>query len=192
MATATKYLLPCTCGQSVVIDVGQAGQQVTCTCGRTQEAPTMRGVRALPIAEEASAADAKVRESRPAWSSLQGALFGAGFLLAFIALCLAGYNGLVYSQIHVHEPPPSAIEAADNRFNALRPHEMFDVYIAARDKGIGPQLTPDYVHAKRAKEHYRNLMLYSLGGAVAGLALAASAFLVAPRKAPSPEKVTAS
>ena len=47
-----KYLLPCKCGQSVEIVVGQAGQMVACSCGENLLVPTMLQVKALPVVPE--------------------------------------------------------------------------------------------------------------------------------------------
>ena len=46
-----RYLLPCSCGQSIVIDTIQAGQEVRCSCGQSQLVPTLREIRQLPEAE---------------------------------------------------------------------------------------------------------------------------------------------
>ena len=47
-----KYLLPCPCGQAVEIELGQAGQTVTCTCGKSLAVPTMMQIKELPLAPE--------------------------------------------------------------------------------------------------------------------------------------------
>ena len=47
-----KYLLPCKCGQSVVIEPGLAGQTVVCACGENLLVPSMIQIKALPVAPD--------------------------------------------------------------------------------------------------------------------------------------------
>jgi len=42
-----QYLLPCSCGESIPLDVTQAGQTVTCRCGKTQQAPSLLKIKKL-------------------------------------------------------------------------------------------------------------------------------------------------
>lgn len=61
-----RYLLPCDCGQHVEVDVGQAGGQVVCACGRTLHVPTLRKLRHLPPVR------VEVAEAVPAWNARKG------------------------------------------------------------------------------------------------------------------------
>ncbi|MDR0611111.1 MAG: hypothetical protein LBG58_13460 [Planctomycetaceae bacterium] len=47
-----KYLLPCSCGRSLAIETSQAGQTLTCSCGQTQQVPSLLKIKNLPVAEE--------------------------------------------------------------------------------------------------------------------------------------------
>ena len=47
-----QYLLSCSCGESLVLEVAQAGQTVACRCGKTQQAPTLLNMKKLPTVEE--------------------------------------------------------------------------------------------------------------------------------------------
>ena len=183
MATATKYFLPCSCGRQLVIDMAQAGQHVTCECGQSLEVPTMRGIRALKPVAETQPEQASAPRSSSEWSSLQGAVFGIGLLTFFLAGCVAAYNGLVLSQIVVQEPTASDFERADAVFDALPPEKMYEVYMHARDEGLGSPQAPDYVIAKQVRNYYRRLMIGGLVVAGIGVLAAASAFLL-PKGAP--------
>ena len=44
-----KYLLPCSCGESIFLDVAQAGQSVSCSCGIAQQAPSLLKMKSLPV-----------------------------------------------------------------------------------------------------------------------------------------------
>ncbi|MGL6195868.1 MAG: hypothetical protein ACRC2T_13715 [Thermoguttaceae bacterium] len=52
---AQKYLLPCTCGESVPIETTQAGQTVTCSCGLQLQVPTLLKIKKLPEYKEQEA-----------------------------------------------------------------------------------------------------------------------------------------
>jgi hypothetical protein len=56
---SAKYLLPCHCGQHVVVEPRQAGETVVCSCGVLIQVPTMLGMKALePAMEETFRANA--------------------------------------------------------------------------------------------------------------------------------------
>jgi hypothetical protein len=82
----SEYLLPCTCGKSVPVDVGQAGGQVVCTCGASLDVPTLRQLRHLqraPVVEVHQVSG---------WGQRQGII--AASLIA--AVLLLGWSGWVW------------------------------------------------------------------------------------------------
>jgi hypothetical protein len=81
----TKYLLSCACGKSTPIELAQAGETITCDCGAQMAAPTMRGLKTLPVVPDAMPA----RQGR-AWGPGQGLSFLG------VAVSLAGLAVLVY------------------------------------------------------------------------------------------------
>jgi hypothetical protein len=50
---SAKYLLPCRCGQQVVVEPRQAGETVVCSCGQTLPIPGMLEMAALEAAPPA-------------------------------------------------------------------------------------------------------------------------------------------
>ena len=84
-----KYLLPCTCGESIVVEVSQAGQRIPCKCGKTLEVPTMRAIRELAPAMEENAKAAVKQRPAQTWSQTQGTVFGIGALLAVAGVAAA-------------------------------------------------------------------------------------------------------
>ncbi len=82
---STRYLLPCSCGKKIAIEVAQAGQTVRCACGAEIEAPTMREITSLEQVEP----EAQTRHSRPSagWSRRQAwMLFGAVLTIGAVAM----------------------------------------------------------------------------------------------------------
>ena len=62
----STYLLTCDCGKTVPVEIGQAGGQVTCSCGTQLDVPTLRKLRHLPAAATAE------EPSRPATVGARG------------------------------------------------------------------------------------------------------------------------
>lgn len=81
----TAYLLPCTCGNAVTVDVRQAGDQVVCSCGRKLDVPPLRQLRRLsPVEADQTAA-------KPAtWGMNQGVVTTC-LILAAVLLAWSGW-----------------------------------------------------------------------------------------------------
>lgn len=79
----SHYLLPCECGQKLVVSTTQAGERLQCTCGRQLEVPTLRALQALERRDDAGA-----KPELAPWGWRQGLAFlGASiFVLASLAL----------------------------------------------------------------------------------------------------------
>ena len=94
-----KYRFPCArCGETLLIDVSQAGRQIACQCGASLEVPSLRAIRALE-----AATDVSVKPRRRSWDRGRGVLFAAGLVSAVLGLLVAGVAaaGWLTSQ-----PPP--------------------------------------------------------------------------------------
>ena len=48
----TKYALTCECGNTLSVEIGQAGEQVICQCGAKLDVPPLRKLRHLPVVTE--------------------------------------------------------------------------------------------------------------------------------------------
>ena len=91
---SVRYLLPCSCGESVSVAPSQAGGTVVCpSCGNSLETPRLRDLVQLPVEETEAVSSA-------GWSPRQGVLT-AGLLLA---ATLAGLGAWAAS----NEPAPQA------------------------------------------------------------------------------------
>jgi hypothetical protein len=175
-----KYLLPCTCGKAIPVDIGQAGQRVACVCGKSVDVPTMRGIKELPPATAENAKEAAARPRAAAWSPLQGSIFSSGTLLIFIGLCVAAYFGYQASGIKIVEPTPAQLAADEEGFASLPIDVMYDSYTKVREMGVADRERPAYVQLKRYRER---LVRYAMTGGIiagAGALLAAGACLIRP------------
>jgi len=61
------YLLTCECGKNVPVELGQAGGQVSCSCGKRLEVPTLRQLRQLPQAVAQQAKGGGSWDARQGW-----------------------------------------------------------------------------------------------------------------------------
>jgi hypothetical protein len=52
---SVKYLLPCSCGRTVPVEVRQSGLDVRCECGATLVVPVLRDLKQLAVQPESSA-----------------------------------------------------------------------------------------------------------------------------------------
>jgi len=79
------YLLPCSCGKEVSIELRQAGETVRCECGQACAVPTMREVRCL---RPAPASETTPADTKPAWGNSQRFLV-AGLVVVLLAAVAA-------------------------------------------------------------------------------------------------------
>jgi hypothetical protein len=103
-----RYLLPCRCGQQIVVEPRQAGETVACTCGATLSIPTLLDIKNLDPAPQADPA----KTSRTMWSAKhQLRLLG-------MALLAAAMIGGVW--LHMTRPT--------SRFDAVDPERIRENY----------------------------------------------------------------
>lgn len=81
----SAYLLSCPCGETVPVDVGQAGGQVTCSCGTQLDVPPLRQLRHLPRATAP-----EEPRSRGTWGARQG-IVATSLILAAALFLWSGY-----------------------------------------------------------------------------------------------------
>ena len=166
---STQYLLPCqTCGKELTISRGQAGQELTCGCGATVEAPTMRGFAELKTVETQAPTTAR----RPAAWGAGGQLMTLGAALAALGVGLAAY--LHYVKINPTIDVSRYRDASqDAQIQDITPAESWDMWQLYK-RGVYSENEFE-VRAKEAENtRWRNLWLYvAAAGGVAFLAGAA-------------------
>jgi hypothetical protein len=127
-----KYLLPCPCGERLVIEPRQAGETVVCTCGQALEVPTflqLKQLEKLVLPEETP---------RSAWSH------GQGLILVGIALILC-WGGWAAYLLFFKGPPPDPLsgkppEAIKEVVQNLSPLESWHLWLTYRNRGINPRV----------------------------------------------------
>ena len=158
---STKYLLPCTCGVETIIDQRQAGELVTCTCGRALEVPTLRGLANLEAAESPA-------EQRSTWGPKQGLAF-IGILLTVAALGFAAYA-------YVTRPKPD-LSYVRRAMDISTPASSLAAWeVVRRGVDVGP--TPMSVNFDRRLASSWRWIYVSLGSAALGVLIVVSSLLV--------------
>jgi hypothetical protein len=128
-----KYLLPCSCGRKLPVELRQAGQSVVCQCGASLEVPTMLELATLAKAGEEPAA------SRPAmrWGRRQRVgLVGLTIVLATIGLA-------VYLACDPPVRPPIHPELSPEHIEDLSPVASRKAWRELRREGIAPRYPAD-------------------------------------------------
>lgn len=172
----SKYRLPCTCGQSVVVETTQAGETVSCQCGRTLEVPTLRALRQLEPAVE----DGPARPTRDTWSIRQGILFGIGLVVLLAGAITAGLSYYQRSQVDTFMPSEEIIDQWVREVDQWPAERLWAFWVEVRDDKLPPVLSP---HMQRVS-HARQLMRFTWSGiavSVLGLIVVVSALLIGSR-----------
>ena len=102
-----KYLLPCSCGKSVAVEVSQAGQSVRCPCGNTLDVPAMRLIRQLPPAVRRTSTNAM--RDRP-WSLHAASALRRGLAVLVGGLGTAGFFQVGRADLETEEVPWDNLE----------------------------------------------------------------------------------
>lgn len=130
------YLLPCECGQKLTVSAGQAGQEVTCACGRVRKVPILRELRQLPQATEAKSQTAAVTERR--WGLFDVVMF-AGLLLTVGSLVGAGVLALGRSTLDIQWTEEWQAEADAEVISQLNIDQVLGAWVDLRNEGLGGQ-----------------------------------------------------
>lgn len=173
-----KYLLPCTCGESIVVEVSQAGQRIACKCGQSLEVPTMRAIRELAPAVEENAKAAAARRPAQTWSQTQATIFALGALLAVVGLGAALYYFYWVIVIEVRPPTQAELDAMYAEIDKVPVDELYETFKQARTHSLDSLDPPFYIRALRLEaEYYRNGIIAAVVGGI-GLLMMVGSFFV--------------
>lgn len=163
---SVRYLLPCSCGQTVPVGASQAGGTVRCgACEASLEVPRLGELRDLPTAEPEKA-------DTGGWS------FRLGVVSCFLILAgLLAAGGGWFAATEPKEPEPfdiaARMEAVETGVENMTPVELWQSYVnyyaPMGQFGIQEAKSPQDAYTQQAIEthrRYRNLLLMSAGGLV--------------------------
>lgn len=165
----TAYLLPCTCGRKCEVDAGQAGTQISCSCGQPLTVPSIRGLRQL---ETVSTPDGE-RETA-SWSPARGAIFSLGLFVAAAGVSLSAVHGYwFYITTRSEDPAVVQLEIEHHRIDHLSPVDSVQLFRQEESEGLGEPNPPEWTKIDEQHESSRRWGI--IGMFVAGTGLLASA-----------------
>jgi hypothetical protein len=188
----SRFLLPCACGQKHEVSSAQAGQRLTCSCGRQLDVPTLRELQSLERVDEKTPTMATARR----WNARKGLVF-LGLTLVVIAV-----GGRVW--LHQTRPrelavvrllvPPSEKKASFfdtiaylDDFSKLSPADSWLTWQATAPAGIARGLTNPGRNADLTKAHWvenwEGWSYFDWGIGGLGVLLVAIGLLIPQRKA---------
>jgi hypothetical protein len=154
----------------------QAGETLTCACGRTLTVPTLREIRSLEPLEQADRAP-----TSSDWNVQKGSLFVGGALLLAIA-ALATWRLLPQRQaLNTSQP---AFQEISFDVHDLDPLQAWEYWEYLRKQTLEFRMTPEFLE-NRAKYRELSYLLYAVWAAAAvGLALIAASLVWPGRPVP--------
>ncbi|OHB78462.1 MAG: hypothetical protein A2W31_00120 [Planctomycetes bacterium RBG_16_64_10] len=169
----TRYLLPCSCGAHVTVDLGQAGATVRCHCGATLVVPTMRQLRRLQPAAPAEG------DLGRRWGSSQGVML-LGLSVAVLGAALALLLWLK-QPVAPAVDSATALEQLDAGIRALTPLQSWLLWQQMVAEGLVQYDTPVELAYRRQLAVNRHWIRLSLAGGAVGLLVFLAAVLGAPQ-----------
>jgi len=159
-----RYLLPCSCGRKIPIEVGQAGQTIHCECGSSLEVPTMLEMATLEKVET---------ESPPAtptaWGIRQSlVLLGIVMLLASIVPAVVAYHS---------RPRSRSAEQIREVYQARSPVQTLRDWQRFRIQGPDPYTRREKEHRAHLVGRFRLWVMLTLVVAAGGVVMIAAPLL---------------
>lgn len=184
-----KYLLPCSCGKSVAVEVSQAGDRVPCDCGNVLNVPAMRLIRQLPAAPVTAPQKERLRDR--SWSLMRRLLFAAGLVLVVGGLGTAAYFQFWRTRLITAESRWDNFEAELQNIDQMNIEQAWDLWMVIRTEAIGPYDPPGFVRGRYYFAYWFKIVIGALSAAVVGGFLMACAAVVGPRAKPTVRKTAA-
>lgn len=160
-----RFLLPCECGQSVVVERRQAGTSVSCRCGKSLDVPTIRG-----FAKLTPAAEQEQQPLPPIWGLRQGLIF-LGLVTAIPAFVFAGFLYFSLPKLTQH------YDLLEQEIEQLPPQHTWAIW-KMYEQGMPKGPTPTSVAVRFGFARLsRNIVIAMIVGGL-GLLIAAAGLLV--------------
>jgi hypothetical protein len=177
-----QYLLPCSCGEKVRVEPGQAGGTVPCVCGQSLTVPTLRGIRALAEAPPDQTAGRQRRGDR--WRPIQGLFFTFGLITTLLSLAVVGYTFFMYTQASqlTRDMTPEINEFEGMQIDQLDVMQSYELFVQMRDEGLGEAGIPSWIHFQHVVAEQRIVMMVGSVAAAIGIVAVALSLFMKPAK----------
>jgi hypothetical protein len=168
----SKYLVECTCGNKLPVEIGQAGSQIACSCGNLVDVPTLRKLRHLPPAE--------IEVARPAstWSARKGVITASLLLAGGLALINA-WSWFTQPKVPIFDPVDYQHDVVEQRLKTMTPtqswHWWIEYYKPMAERGFSYLEFANRGEIERtiaARQSLRRTLwiVVAIGGAIAAAA----------------------
>lgn len=144
------YLLTCECGLDLPVQVAQAGDQLTCSCGTRIAVPNLRDVKQLPLADD------QLNKSKGEWNTLGGSLFALAIIFIATGLTVATYNYSAGKQLITTDTTDAANEYGNIVIDQMPPLESIDIFTIIVGRGLGEQQTIDFLVEQKKQRAFYN------------------------------------
>lgn len=176
-----EYLLPCSCGEKLVVDRSQAGLSKSCSCGKEVVVPTLRGLEQL---ERAAPAEEHVPQRE--WGARQAVLF-LGAVITGFALLAAGLLWLtrpVFPQAY----RDAMIQEAGSTFDLdeMTIYRTFELWrdLQNPDFATLPEFAAMVNGYEQAQAVFRDRLAFAGGATVVGLMILGVGFTLRSKSTP--------
>jgi hypothetical protein len=110
----SKYLVECTCGNKLPVEIGQAGGRITCTCGNLVDVPPLRKLRHL------QAETTTVERPKSTWSARKGVITACLILAGALAVVNA-WSWFTQPKVPIFDPVAYQRDIIEQRLKKLTP-----------------------------------------------------------------------
>lgn len=177
-----RFLLPCGCGQKLVVDATQAGQQLSCGCGASLVVPTLRGLESLERVEEPAAEGSAAARRSP--SAHPGRMLGsdlafAGFLFVLILSVVALIPlVLIWLRLDTSFDMETDLRYGDQQIDMISVDESWQLWREFRNNGLQAGEVPFYTRILQ----YSHVFSRAILGLSIVLAISLVGLIVSGRK----------
>ncbi|MCS5629968.1 MAG: hypothetical protein NZ744_03995 [Pirellulaceae bacterium] len=145
----STYLLTCECGLDIPVQVAQAGDQLTCSCGSRIAVPNLRDVKQLTLA------DVQLDKPKREWNAVSGSTFAIAIVFIALGLAVAAYNYSIGKQLITTDTTAAAHEYGNIVIDQMPPFESIEIFAVIVGRGLGEQQTVDFlVEQKKQTSFY--------------------------------------
>jgi hypothetical protein len=118
----SKYLVECSCGNKLPVEIGQAGGRITCTCGNLVDVPPLRKLRHL------QAETTVVERQTSTWSARKGVIT-ACLILAGTLTIVNAWSWFTQPKVPIFDPVSYQRDVIEQRFSKMTPTQSWQWWI---------------------------------------------------------------
>ena len=132
------------------VQVAQAGDQLTCSCGAHIAVPNLRDVKQLPLA------DYQLDKPKGEWNATGGSIFALAIVFIATGLTIAAYNYSVGKQLITTDTTDAEIEYGNKIIDQMPPLESIEIFKIIVGRGLGEQQTVDFLVEQKKQRAFFN------------------------------------